>query len=113
MKLDLSKYTTTSILASYEFIFSQWIGGEMSPPEAREKVPTIYIFKEVVQELRAIYLDREDASPDHLKQVEDSAVKRVADFAQFDEEVLQKIIEKMYDEVKERVREHLKTPPIK
>lgn len=95
MKLDLEKYPTQSLLASYEFIFSQYIGGMASPPEELEKVCTPYIFGEVCSDVRNLYLARKDASVEKLVAAEKRIIERLAELMNMDEKQLRKIYEEM------------------
>ncbi len=104
MELNLDKYKTDMILASYEFIFAQCLGGQMTPPDMLEKVPTVYIFGEICTEMRAYYLARKDASVDLLKEVENNCVVRISQAMNLSEEELREACEKMLANVKEKAR---------
>lgn len=95
MELKLDKYTTESILGSYEFIFAQYLGGQTSSPEELESVPTVYIFGEMLGELRNEYLKRKDSSVEEMTKVEKSVINRVTMLMNIPESVLRKVYEDM------------------
>lgn len=105
MKLDLSKYSTECILGSYEFIFSQWCGGMATEEEILEIVPTVYIFGEVLNELRAEYTSRKDCDLTLMKEVEMNVVKRVTVMMSIPEKQLRIIYENMAIGMEQRLKE--------
>lgn len=107
MNLDLSKFPEArQLLSSYEFIFSQWIGGQMSDEEILSIVPTVYIFGEIVSELRRQYLERPDSDIKKLEKVEQETIKKVAAFAGFSEEKLQEIFKSMMGELRKNIQDY-------
>lgn len=88
MELKLEKYPTKSLLASYEYVFLQYLGGQLSSREELEVVATPYIFGELCSELRMHYLAREDSKHSDMLEVEKSSVNRLCQMANIPEPML-------------------------
>lgn len=95
MELQLQNYTAEQILVSYEFIFTQYLGGQLSPPEFLEKVPTPYIFGEICGELRKQYLGREDAKVESIQEVEKGCIARLSQLMNINEKQLRELYMQM------------------
>jgi len=95
MELELENYTAKQILSSYEFVFAGYLGGQLSPPDVLDKVPTVYIFGEICAELRKQYLSRKDAVLDDITSIEKSCINRLSQLMNIPENKLQKLYEQM------------------
>ena len=104
IELKLKKYTTKEILNSYEFIFSQYMGGELTDPAIKDTMPTVYIFKKICVELRKQYLLRKDAKIKNIIKVENGIVVRLAQLMNVPESKLQEIYDKMLIQVKNKIK---------
>jgi len=79
MEINLEKYSSKQILASYEFILIQYLGGQIQPKEIVDQVPTVYIFGLLCVDLRSKYLERKDSDLDEITKVETETIHKVAD----------------------------------
>jgi hypothetical protein len=81
MKLNLDRYTTKSILKTYDFLLLQYLAGQLSEEQhgGHDFSPTVYVFGETCKELRCQYLMREDANQNELVSLEYKATQKVAE----------------------------------
>lgn len=102
IQLDLTKYTAEEILASYQFIFAQYLGGQLTPPDILEKAnsPSPYIFGEICTAMRKHYLQIEHADENDIIIVERQCVERLATFMGIPKEKLDKICSDFIDSIK-------------
>ncbi len=103
--LDLSKYSTNALYSTYEFIFAQWVGGQLMAEEITENVATIGILNELVMHLRLDLTAREDFNPDGFKSLEDQTIERATTLSNIPAEKLNDIFEKFQEEAKNRFKE--------
>ncbi len=88
MELKLSNYTAEQILCSYEFVFAQYMSGQLTPKEELEFVPTVYIFGELCAEMRRIYLSLSDAKTKIICDLEKNVVERLTELMNVPQEKL-------------------------
>lgn len=111
MKITLDNYSTDSVLGSYEFVFAQYLGGELSGPEFAEQVPTVYIFGEVCKEMRKIYLSRPDSDLSKLEVVEKEILAKLSALMSMPPDKLNEIYEKYMARAKDMFSSIGKNPP--
>ena len=103
MELQLSKYNINNILSSYEFIFGQYLGGQLAPIEFIEDIPTIHIFEEICKEIRIHYLSREDSNVNEIEEVERNCVLKLSVALSLPEKKLSEIYEGLIVRFKESI----------
>lgn len=105
IEINLENYQTKQILGSYEFIFLQYLGGQLTPSEMLKTVPTPYIFGEVCTEIRMQYLAREDASEERIAAVEESCIKKLVTLMNVPERDLLIIYKQLLVQIEKKTRE--------
>ncbi len=105
MELDLKNYTTDALLGSYEFVLGLWMGGACTPDEVTELVPTIYIFEQVLSEIRTQYLGRKDGTVEAMTAVENGVKAHLVTIMNLTERQQHEVAEKMLIQIERSNRE--------
>lgn len=105
VKIDLSKYSTGNILQSYEFIYSLWLGGEISDQETIALFPTVPIYREILSGIRKELSPRKDFKSKVLRAIEDEALERMTKIMQIPENKLREIMEERLIGAEDMLRE--------
>lgn len=104
MNVDLQLYSTKSVLQAYEFLFSQYMAGELSPDPLQADIPTSNIFGEMTRHVRDIYLSRSDADIDELVANEKKTITDLATYLTVSDEKLLSVLNDFISEIEVQIK---------
>jgi len=105
MNINYENYRAEQILSSYEFIFSQWIGGKLTSKKINEDVLTVEIFEKNLIELRKEYFAKKDSSVELINKTEKSIIDKLSIVMNISEQSLREIAEEMLIQAEQTLKD--------